>query len=194
MRWIDHFTGFDGETTGVGKRACLVEFACVHFVRGRKVASWSTFLNPPSVDWEDEQVKEALKVNGIRREQLKDAPTFKEIAPTLMDELGAAIWVAHNAPFDMRILEYEFQRLGAPMPWRPGLLVDTQALAMKLDGARPFTKGYKLLDVAARLGVTPGGAHRAEVDATTCGEILVALGPKLPVRARELAVYLGAAA
>lgn len=166
--WTDGWTAFDTETTGLGSSARVVEVACVTFERGVVVREWTQMLFPDDVNWDDEQVKKALEVNGLTREELVDKPRFKDIAGDLLVELSHPVLVAHNAEFDVRMLNQELQRLGHPA-LSTQLLICTKNLASHIaNGA----KGNRLHEVAARYGVKQSGAHRAAVDAITCGNIL----------------------
>ena len=59
-----------------------------------------------------------------------DVATFAEIAQTLIDFLGDAPIVAHNAPFDMGFLNAEFARAGLP-PLPPERAIDTVMIARR---------------------------------------------------------------
>lgn len=128
-------------------------------------------LCPENVNWNDSQVQEALAVNHIKTADLRGKPTFKDILPDLLLELGHNVWVAHNAGFDVRMINQELQRLQQPV-LSPPLLLCTRDLALQLGGP---PKGNKLGDVAARFNVKQDGAHRAAADAITCGRILAAM-------------------
>ena len=47
-------------------------------------------------------------------------------------------------------------------------------------------KGFKLVDVAARLNVSLESAHRAAFDAEATGRVLLALAPNMPERYGDL--------
>ena len=52
------------------------------------------------------------KLTGIRQSDLVSAPRFYEIAKRIIEITDGAIFVAHNASFDYRILKQEFLSLG----------------------------------------------------------------------------------
>lgn len=190
MNWGDTFVTLDTETTGFGPKARIIEVAAVTFEKGVVVREWSTFLSPEDVDWDSTQVKGALAVNKISREQLVGAPKFKDIIADLLLELSHPIWAAHNADFDIGMLEQERARLNdATVPSVVSeLCFDTMSLSCKIH---PTEKVHKLAETAARWGVVQDGAHRAASDAITCGRILQKMidAGKLPQGRVEAEVF-----
>merc|ERR1712137_404516 len=51
-------------------------------------------------------------LTGINNEMLRNAPKFFEVAKRIIEITEDCIIVAHNAQFDYRILQLEFDRLG----------------------------------------------------------------------------------
>lgn len=174
MRWSDRFVSFDTETTGFDSSARIIEISCVLFEGGEVKEEWSSLLCPRDVDWNNDGVKKALEVNKINPADLVGKPTFEEIFHRLFIHFRSAdLWAAHNADFDRRMLNQEFQRYkGADFPIQPRFCLDTMHLSRALHKNE---KVHKLGDVAPRWGVTPDGAHRASSDAVTCGRILLAM-------------------
>jgi len=52
------------------------------------------------------------KLTGIKQRDVQGAPRFHEVAKRIVQMTEGAIFVAHNAPFDYRVLREEFARLG----------------------------------------------------------------------------------
>ena len=102
----------DTETTGLsaqnGDR--IIEIGCVELVH-RKLTGRNLhfYINPERDSHED-----ALRVHGISNEFLRDKPKFKVIADELVDYLGDAELIIHNAPFDIGFLNKEMELLGRP--------------------------------------------------------------------------------
>src|SRR5579862_3534909 len=153
------YVSFDCETSGFRSDARVLEIGCVLFEHGEPVDTWSSLIRPVGINWESEDVVEALGVNGLRREQFDGQPTFTEIFPRLFSYLRLArVWVAHNARFDLRMLNQEFQRnhgTNFPIVPQEGTLC-TLTLERSLH---PGVKGNKLEEVAVRWGVVPDGSH-----------------------------------
>jgi DNA polymerase III subunit epsilon len=123
----------DTETTGLdpatGHR--IVEIACLelmnHIPTGR---SYHSYVNP-----ERDVPVDAVAVHGLTAEFLGDKPRFAEIAEELVTFIDGAPLIIHNAEFDVRFINAEFQRLAKP-PLDGGLVVDTLLLArQKFPGA-----------------------------------------------------------
>jgi len=123
----------DTETTGLdptsGHR--IVEIACLellnHIPTGR---IYQSYINP-----ERDVPADAIAVHGLTVEFLSDKPRFAEIADTLLEFIADAPLVIHNAEFDVRFLNAEFQRL-ARLPLNGERVVDTLQIArQKFPGA-----------------------------------------------------------
>lgn len=123
----------DTETTGLdpasGHR--IVEVACLellnHIPTGR---SYQSYINP-----ERDIPADAHAVHGLTAEFLSDKPRFAEIAEELLRFIADAPLVIHNAEFDVRFLNAEFQRLARPL-LNGERVVDTLLVArQKFPGA-----------------------------------------------------------
>ena len=126
---------FDTETTGFDPTTGdkLVEIGAVelinHVPTGR---TYHQYINP-----EREVPEEVVKVHGLTTEYLKDFPIFADVAQDWVDFIGDdGILVAHNAPFDMKFINYELQKVGfAEYKW--DRVVDTLEIAKnKFPGQR----------------------------------------------------------
>jgi len=102
---------FDTETTGFdpmdGDR--LVEIGCVELIDGRITdRQCHLYINP-----ERDVPQEAVDVHGLTTEYLSTMPIFKEIAQDFLDFIGEdSVLVAHNAPFDMKFVNFELENIG----------------------------------------------------------------------------------
>lgn len=99
----------DTETTGFSKNR-LIEVAALEFdpLTGQTGRSFHSYIRP-----ESESVEHgAFKVHGLSTSFLADKPLFKHVAPGLKSFLAGATIYAHNAPFDTRVLNYEFAQVG----------------------------------------------------------------------------------
>jgi DNA polymerase III subunit epsilon len=123
----------DTETTGLDPAAGhrIVEIACLellnHIPTGR---TYQCYVNP-----ERDVPSDAFAVHGLSVEFLSDKPRFAEIADKLAEFIADAPLVIHNAEFDVRFLNAEFQRLARP-PLTGDRVVDTLQMArQKFPGA-----------------------------------------------------------
>ena len=123
----------DTETTGLnpltGDR--VVEIGGVelfnHIPTGRH---FHHYINP-----ERRMAEDAFSVHGLSDEFLADKPRFAEIADQMLEFLGDAVLIAHNAPFDVQFLNFELEK--AKRPTLRNQIIDTVVLARdKHPGAR----------------------------------------------------------
>ena len=160
----------DTETTGLdpfqGHR--LVEIGCVELVN--RIPSGQTFhvyLNP-----ERAMPAEAFGVHGLSDEFLKDKPLFAHIADELLNFIGEAPLVIHNAAFDIGFLNAELDRLGRP-PIGRERTVDTLLLARRKHAGA----SNRLDDLCARYAIDSSRRtkHGALLDAELLAEVYVEL-------------------
>lgn len=145
----------DIETTG-GKynEEGITEIAIYRYDGLKIVDQLSSLINPlrdiqPFVQ----------RLTGINSKMLVNAPKFYELAKRIIEITKGCIIVAHNAEFDYRILQTEYNRLGYSFV-RKSLC--TVALSKKL---LPDIKSYKLGKLVRSLGIPISDQHRAYGDA-----------------------------
>jgi DNA polymerase III epsilon subunit family exonuclease len=157
------FAVLDVETTGLsphfGDRIC--EIALLRCRGGRELGRFQSLVDPGRPISPG-----ARAVNGITDEELIGAPTFAEVAATVLDFVEGSAIVAHNAPFDLSFLsrELELCRCSAIT----NVIVDTLALARHCYRFPSNSLG----SVARFLGVEICGEHRALADVVTTRGIL----------------------
>jgi DNA polymerase-3 subunit epsilon len=185
----------DTETTGFepsdGHR--IVEIGCVelfdHLPTGK---SFRAYLNPERL-----VPPETTKIHGLTDEFLADKPKFAEVVEELMEFLGDAVLVIHNASFDLKFVNSELHRVGrSPIPHARA--IDTIEIAKaKIPGAR-----YSLDELCKRFAIdlTARTKHGALLDAELTAQVYLELvggrQRKLsldPVEAAALAVTMRAA-
>lgn len=121
-------TGFDPET---GDR--LVEIGAVELINHVPTGkTYHQYINP-----EREVPEEVVKVHGLTTEYLQAFPNFAKVAQEWVDFIGDdGILVAHNAPFDMKFVNFELKRLGFE-EYQWDRVVDTLEIAKsKFPGQR----------------------------------------------------------
>ena len=114
------------------------------------------------------------RFTGITQAMVDGAPPSDAVLPELIARLDGRVMVAHNAPFDRRVLRQACERIGLEWPDPP--VICTAALARAL---MPLQRERKLGRLADALGIEVELAHRALADAETCGRVLCALFPRL---------------
>lgn len=124
----------DTETTGLDPDAGdrIVEIGCLelinHVPTGRTLHH---YINP-----ERDMPLAAFEVHGLSTEFLSGYPVFAALADEIVEFLGDAVLVIHNASFDMKFINSELRRLSRPeIPMAQAL--DTVQLARrKYPGAQ----------------------------------------------------------
>jgi DNA polymerase-3 subunit epsilon len=172
------FLVVDTETNGLGGEACeLTEVGAVLVGGGELHDRWSSLVrcNRPLG-------RGIQRFTGITQEMLAQAPGLEEVLPAIAERLEGRVLVAHNAPFDRRVLRRGFELIGLEWPNPPVLC--TAALARKL---LPLQNKRGLSVLADALGIEVEVAHRALADAETCARVLCALFPRLCANALTIA-------
>ena len=161
---------FDTETTGLdpagGDR--MVEIGCVEiFNRMETGRHFHAYFNP-----EREVPFGAEAVHGLTAMFLSDKPLFSDKAEELLEFLGDAPLVAHNATFDFAFLNFELERSGR-LPVSMARMVDTLTLARtRHPGAK-----HSLDALCMRFGIDRSQRvkHGALLDAQLLAQVYVEL-------------------
>ena len=160
----------DTETTGLDPTAGdrVVEIGCVelvnHIPSGRK---FHRYVNPGrsmSID--------AARVHGLDDAFLRDKPPFPAVAAELLEFLGDAVLIAHNAEFDLAFLNAELGRAGQPTIGG-NRVVDTLMLARRRHPLGPNSLDALMsryaIDASKRV------LHGALLDAELLSEVYIEL-------------------
>lgn len=157
------FAVVDVETTGLRPaRDRVVEVAVVRLDEGRNVVrQWTTLVDPGGP-------VRGSKVHGIYTRHVQGAPSFADIAGDLAELLAGAVFVAHNARFDVAFVEAEYRRVGvvAPLPW---------LCTLEMAAALNFSANRSLRACCANLGLQHDHGHAALVDAEAAARLLAFL-------------------
>jgi DNA polymerase III subunit epsilon len=165
----ERFVVVDVETTGLSprRRDRVIEIGAVAIEDGSFAAEFQTLIQVPrDIPWQ------ATLIHGITDEMLAGQPAPEDVFPALKEFIGESILIAHNAPFDLAFLRYEFDLLGFPLNNR-------SICTLKLARRRlPHLSNHRLETVARHvLGGLPHGGrlHRALDDARLTAQIWLAL-------------------
>ncbi len=153
----------DLETTGLWRSDSVLEIGVVTLdLDAGIVDEWSTLVNPMR-----DVSGEVSAIHGLSARDLSAAPTFADVAPMVAAALRVGPLVAHNAPFDMRMLRLEFERIG--------ILAELHGFctmhASSLCGATSRT----LSACCDRFGIRHQIDHQALGDAHAVGALLLEL-------------------
>lgn len=99
---------FDVETTGLSNQYDqIIELAAVKVKDGEIIDKFERFSNP------HEKLSETIiNLTHITDDMLTDAPEIEEVLTEFKEWVGDAIFVAHNASFDMGFIDTGYERLG----------------------------------------------------------------------------------
>ena len=155
------FVAIDFETANSDRdSACALGVACVE--GGKIVSRHYTLLNPQTTFHDF-----CTYIHGINESAVKDAPDFGEIFPALYQMLEGKRVVAHNAGFDVGVLEASCQSRNLPMP--DILPYDSVDMART---AWPHLEKHKLSALAKTFNL-PLKNHNAAEDATACAMLVL---------------------
>lgn len=157
------FCVFDLETTGtnVGKdRIVEISILKVNPDASRESKTW--LVNP-----EMPIPQASSEIHGITDEKVKDAPTFKEIAPKIIEFIaGTDLGGFNSNRFDVPLLAEELLRAGMDFDLSKFRLVDAQTIYHKME-PRTLSAAYKFY---CQKDLT--NAHSAEADVLATFEVL----------------------
>jgi DNA polymerase III epsilon subunit family exonuclease len=158
------FVVVDVETTGLSSTDDrITEIAMMKVKNGILQDEFSTLINPlvtiPA---------SITNLTGIDNLMVADAPTAREVVPTIAGFLGDAVFVAHNAPFDWGFVSQTTMR-------ERGIeLSNRQLCTVKLSKRiLPHLPSKSLGPVASALNITIPERHRASGDAYATALVLV---------------------
>lgn len=156
---------FDLETTGTNvTKDRIVEISYLKVHPNGKEEIKTKRINP-----EIPIPKESSDIHGITDEDIKDCPTFKQIAKSLADQIeGCDLAGFNSSRFDIPLLAEEFLRVGMDIDFSKKKLIDVQIIFHKkeqrtLEAAYKFYCNKSLID-----------AHSAEADTKATYEVLKA--------------------
>ena len=175
---------FDTETTGFDPRTGdrLVEIGCVELIDRRETGvTFHAYFNP-----ERDMPAAAEAVHGLSIQFLSDKPLFASRVDELLEFLGDAPLVAHNAVFDFGFVNAELARAGRPA-------LDMTRMCCTVQMARKLHPGAKhsLDALCTRYGIDR--SHRVKHGALLDAELLAHLYIEM-TGGRQIGLGLGAAA
>lgn len=150
----------DLETTGFGGADRIIEIGIAFLSPALELeGTWETLVQP------NRDVANS-HIHKLTPTELRDAPTWEEVAPVLAKLLNGRVGVAHNVSFEQRFLTKEFRRVGIPTNVADAAWVDTRVLASHHLG-----RG-KLSEALVVAGITNDLPHAALPDALATAQLL----------------------
>jgi DNA polymerase-3 subunit epsilon len=173
------FIAFDVETTGtVPGVDQIIEIGAIRFINNQIEAVFSTLIDPlrpiPAA---------ASAVNKISDDMVSGKPTIDKVLDSFAEFCGSDIIVAHNAPFDAQFLTSDIRKHESTAPH--GIVIDTLSISRKVFPGLP---NYKLGTLVQHLNILTTDFHRAEEDASYCGQLFINLLKRISVNGKPPAI------
>ena len=156
---------FDLETTGVNITSDrIVEISYLKVFPNGNEVSRTMRINP-----EMHIPEQASEVHGIYDDDVKDCPTFKQVAKDVANDFeGADIAGFNSNRFDVPLLAEEFLRAGVDLDMTRRKFIDVQVIFHKME-QRTLSAAMKFY-----CGKELEGAHSADADTRATYEVLQA--------------------
>jgi DNA polymerase III subunit epsilon len=156
---------FDLETTGINiTQDRIIEIAIIKMMPNGEVLRKRDLLNPtipiPA---------ESSAIHGIREEDIKDKPSFKEVAKDYARFLEGADLAGFNViKFDIPVLVEEFLRAGVEFDYSRKKIIDAQKIFHLME-KRTLSAAYQFYVNKELIN-----SHSAEADTEATMEVLLA--------------------
>ena len=169
---------FDLETTGINiVKDRIVEISYVKVFPNGKEETKTRRINP-----EMPIPPESTAIHGITDEDVKDCPTFKEVAKSLANQIEGCDLAGFNSNrFDIPLLVEEFLRAGVDIDLNKRKFVDVQTIFHKME-QRTLSAAYKFY-----CGKNLEDAHTAEADTRATYEVLMSQLDRYPELQNDVA-------
>lgn len=107
------------------------------------------------------------RVHGISLAQVLPAPPLPELWPLLRPFIAGQLVVAHNAPFDVSVLEHTLRAYALPVP-----AFHSMCSVKLMRASHPGMSSYRLNELAHHFGLTLNH-HDSLSDAVACAELTI---------------------
>ena len=158
---------FDLETTGLDFiRDRIIQISYIKVSPDGTEERENLFVNP-----EKTIPHEVVELTGITDDDVKDAPTFKTLAPQLSEKFKGCDFAGYNSNhFDIPMLAEEFLRAGIDFDFSKVRLIDAQTIFHKME-RRNLAAAYKFY--CGRKMEEDFTAHRADEDTEATYRVLM---------------------
>ena len=161
------FAVVDVETSGLSIRRHRVLQVGVVLVdrHGAVLDRWQSLVRPPRRVF---YRVGPTRLHGIRRRSVRRAPLLTDVMQQLSSRLDGAVFVAHNAPFDLAFLHKAAHQARVPLPI--GSTLCTLQLSRQLDPQGQ--QSHRLAALCDRYDVVLVRPHDALADADATAAVL----------------------
>lgn len=158
---------FDLETTGLDLvRDRIIQISYIKVLPGGKEQRENLLINPCKPI-----PQEVTELTGISNDDVKDAPSFKDVAQQLSEKMKDCDFAGYNSNhFDIPMLAEEFLRAGIDFDFSKCRLIDAQTIFHKME-RRNLAAAYKFY--CGRKMEEDFTAHRADEDTEATYRVLM---------------------
>ena len=158
---------FDLETTGLDLvRDRIIQISYIKVLPGGKEQRENLLINPCKPI-----PQEVTELTGISNDDVKDAPSFKDVAQQLSETMKDCDFAGYNSNhFDIPMLAEEFLRAGIDFDFSKCRLIDAQTIFHKME-RRNLAAAYKFY--CGRKMEEDFTAHRADEDTEATYRVLM---------------------
>lgn len=158
---------FDLETTGLDMvKDRIIQMSYIKVMPDSSETRKNLYVNPGMPIPE-----EVVALTGISDEDVKNAPTFKQLAANFQKEFEGCDFAGYNSNrFDVPMLAEEFLRAGIDFDFSKCRLIDAQTIFMKME-RRNLAAAYKFY--CGRKMEEDFEAHRADQDTEATYRVLM---------------------
>ena len=167
---MNRFIVIDLETTGNRPHKDSITEVGAVLIENREIKNvYSSFV------YTDQTIPEYIQeLTGITNELIEDAPGLDQVITELLPMLEGAVFVAHNANFDLGFIQQALDELGYSA--FKGPVIDTLDLSRILF---PMNQSYKLGEMTQELEIEHENPHRAVDDALATAKLFLQLMSQL---------------
>lgn len=158
---------FDLETTGLDLvRDRIIQISYIKVMPSGEEERVNMLVNPGK-----HIPQEVTELTGISDDDVKDAPSFKDVAPRLNENMAGCDFAGYNSNhFDVPMLAEEFLRAGIDFDFSKCRLIDAQTIFHKME-RRNLAAAYKFY--CGRKMEDDFTAHRADEDTEATYRVLM---------------------
>lgn len=158
---------FDLETTGLDLvRDRIIQISYIKVLPGGKEQRENLLINPCKPI-----PQEVTELTGISNDDVKDAPSFKDVAQQLSEKMKDCDFAGYNSNhFDIPMLAEEFLHAGIDFDFSKCRLIDAQTIFHKME-RRNLAAAYKFY--CGRKMEEDFTAHRADEDTEATYRVLM---------------------
>jgi DNA polymerase III subunit epsilon len=158
------FTAIDFETAN-GSPASPCAVGLVRVRDGKITDGFESLFKPPAAhNWFSAG---NIAVHGITPSMIEDAPDYSQVLEQMFEFIGEDVLIAHNAPFDMGVLNASAEAIQVSLP--------PLSYSCSLQIARKTYNldSYRLNQVAYAIGHEEFDHHNALADSDACSRIVI---------------------